>query len=71
MERSLDELGVRTSCLGTVHACPLTEVALGKGAVAVAVVPSSAYWRDEATLRGLGSRNAVSEGIEQQNRRIT
>lgn len=71
VERSLDELGVRSSCLGTVHACTLTEVALGKGAVAAAVAPSSAYWRDEATLRGLGSRNAVSEGIEQQNRRIT
>lgn len=46
VERALEEGGVRSTCLGTVRALPVTEEVVGAGSVAVAIVPESAYRRD-------------------------
>lgn len=70
VERALAESDTDTTCLGTVRTTALTEGVLGAGSVAVAIAPRSAYWRDEATLEGLGSQNGSPESIEGQNRRI-
>ena len=57
LERALADAGADSTCLGTVRSTALTEAVLGTGAVAIAIAPSSAYWRDEATLAGLGARD--------------
>ena len=48
IERALEEEGVRTACLGTVRALPITEEVVGAGSVAVAIAPEGAYRRDVA-----------------------
>lgn len=70
VERAIGESGVDSTCLGTVRATALTEGVLGTGAVAVAIASRSAYWRDEATLEGLGSQDGTSESSDAHNRRI-
>ena len=59
------------ACLGTVRALAPSEEALGSGSVALAIAPSSAYWRDEASLAGLGSQNGVTGSGDEQNDRAT
>ncbi|HIY78994.1 MAG TPA: DegV family protein [Candidatus Olsenella excrementavium] len=70
VERAIGKSGVDSTCLGAVRATALTEGVLGTGAVAVAIAPRSAYWRDEATLEGLGSQDGTSESSDAHNRRI-
>ena len=70
LERTLADAGMDVTCLGTVRSTPLSEEALGSGSVAVAIAPSSAYWRDVGTLAGLGSQNGASGSNNGQNRRI-
>ena len=48
IERALLDEGVRTACLGTVRALPITEEVVGAGSVAVAIAPEGAYRRDVA-----------------------
>lgn len=48
IERALTEEGVRTTCLGTVRALPITEEVVGVGSVAVAIAPESSYRREAA-----------------------
>lgn len=69
VERALDEAAVPTSCLGTVRALPLGREVMGAGSVAVAIAPRSAYWRDEASLRGLGSQLEEPAATDAQTRR--
>lgn len=71
LERALVETDADVACLGTVRALAPSEEALGSGSVALAIAPSSAYWRDEASLAGLGSQNGVTGSGDEQNDRAT